>query len=281
MNQTSEYGWTPLLVATQNRYYQLGVYLLDHGADPNLANKGGWTPLYIATDNRNIEGGDYPVRKPDMDHLDFIKLLLDRGRQCERADEGQHRDAHGLHAPVAGRGRRDAVPARRAVGRPRADEAAAGSTAPIRRSRPSYKVTPLHGRRRHRLGRGRHLRVVAEGNLEAVKMLLDLGLDVNAQDTLTGARRSWARPTRAATTSCSCWSTTARSSTLRDIGSRDSIHALAGHTWQAGRLRRRPGAGRRAIGDCAPGDFRPAAKTHDSSAACPCRQRAVRSPRSV
>ncbi|HEY2380073.1 MAG TPA: ankyrin repeat domain-containing protein [Terriglobia bacterium] len=79
INQVSGYGWSPLLVATQNRYYKLGSYLLDHGANPNLANKGNWTPLYIATDNRNIESGDYPVRKPDMDHLDFIKLLLDKG----------------------------------------------------------------------------------------------------------------------------------------------------------------------------------------------------------
>ena len=79
VNQTTGYGWSPLLVATQNRYYKLGAYLLDHGADPNLANKGGWAPLYLATDNRNIESGDYPVRKGDMDHLDFIKLLLDKG----------------------------------------------------------------------------------------------------------------------------------------------------------------------------------------------------------
>ena len=79
VNQTTGYGWSPLLVATQNRYYKLGAFLLDHGADPNLANKGGWTPLYLATDNRNIEGGDYPVRKGDMDHLEFIKLLLDKG----------------------------------------------------------------------------------------------------------------------------------------------------------------------------------------------------------
>src|SRR5207253_4051370 len=42
-------------------------------------NKGGWTPLYLATDNRNIEGGDYPVPKPDMDTLEFITLLLDNG----------------------------------------------------------------------------------------------------------------------------------------------------------------------------------------------------------
>jgi ankyrin repeat protein len=79
VNQTTGYGWSPLLVATQNRYYKLGAYLLEHGADPNLANKGGWVPLYLATDNRNIENGDYPVRKGDMDHLDFIKLLLDKG----------------------------------------------------------------------------------------------------------------------------------------------------------------------------------------------------------
>jgi ankyrin repeat protein len=78
-NEVTEYGWSPLLTATQNKYYKVGAYLLDHGANPNIANKGGWTPLYIATDNRNIEGGDYPVRKPDIDHLDFIKLLLDKG----------------------------------------------------------------------------------------------------------------------------------------------------------------------------------------------------------
>ena len=79
VNQVTGYGWSALLVATQNRYYRLGAFLMDHGADVNLANKGGWTPLYLATDNRNIESGDYPVRKGDLDHLDFIKLLLDKG----------------------------------------------------------------------------------------------------------------------------------------------------------------------------------------------------------
>jgi len=79
INQVTNYGWTPLLTATQNRHYKLAGYLLEHGANPNLPNKGGWTPLYLATDNRNIESGDYPVRKPDMDHLDYIKLLIDKG----------------------------------------------------------------------------------------------------------------------------------------------------------------------------------------------------------
>ena len=79
INQTTEYRWTPLLTAINNRNYALAAMLLDRGADPNLANKGGWTPLYLATDNRNIEGGDYPVPKPDLDHLDIIRTLLEKG----------------------------------------------------------------------------------------------------------------------------------------------------------------------------------------------------------
>lgn len=77
INQTTNYGWTPLLTATNNKHYRLGMFLLDRGADPNIANKGAWTPLYLATDNANIEGGDYPVAKADMEHLPFIKALLD------------------------------------------------------------------------------------------------------------------------------------------------------------------------------------------------------------
>src|SRR5437899_6331217 len=79
VNQTTEYGWTPLLTATNNRHYKLAEYLIEHGADVNKANKGAWTPLYLATDNRNIEGGDFPVPKPDLDHLEYIKFLLAHG----------------------------------------------------------------------------------------------------------------------------------------------------------------------------------------------------------
>ena len=79
INQVTEYRLDAAAHGGQQPQLSLAAFLLDKGADPNLANKGGWTPLYLATDNRNIEGGDYPVPKGDMDHLEIIRLLLEKG----------------------------------------------------------------------------------------------------------------------------------------------------------------------------------------------------------
>ena len=156
VNQVTGYGWSPLLVATQNRYYKLGAYLLDHGADVNLANKGAWTPLYLATDNRNIESGDYPVRKGDMDHLDFIKLLLDKGAnvnarmkdstETRTVFTNQWLDENGATAFLRAS----------QSGRHRPDETSAG---PWRRSEDRHRVARdgAAGGRRNRLGGGNHL----------------------------------------------------------------------------------------------------------------------------
>jgi ankyrin repeat protein len=180
INQVTDYGWSALLVATQNRYYKLGEFLLNHGADVNLANKGGWTPLYLATDNRNIESGDYPVRKPDMDHLDYIKLLLDKGAN--------------VNARM-----KDSTETRTVFTNQWLDEN--GATAFLRASQSGdlvlMKLLLAHGAD-PKIDTALHvtaLQVAAgigwvEGityewspanTLEAVKMLLDLGLDPNVQ----------------------------------------------------------------------------------------------------
>ena len=180
VNEVTGYGWSPLLIATQNRYYKLGAFLLEHGADPNLTNKGGWNPLYLATDNRNIENGDYPVRKGDMDHLDFIKLLMNKGANVNARMEdstetrtvftNQWLDENGatpfLRASQSG----DLVLMKLLL--------AAGADPKINTV---LNVSPLHVAAGIGWVEGVTTEWSEKDNLEAVKLLLDLGLDPNLQ----------------------------------------------------------------------------------------------------
>ena len=231
VNQVTGYGWSPLLVATQNRYYRLGAYLIDHGADVNLANHGGWTPLYLATDNRNIESGDYPVRKGDMDHLDFIKLLLDKGAN--------------VNARM-----KDSTETRTVFTNQWLDEN--GATAFLRASQSGdlvlMKLLLAHGAD-PKIDTVLHVTAleVAAGigwvegityewspaaTLEAVKMLLDLGLDVNAQaDTGRTALHGAAHKGR--TDIIQVLVDHGAKLDVRDYGNTDNRGGkLAVHTWQ-------------------------------------------------
>jgi uncharacterized protein len=180
VNQVTAYGWSPLLVATQNRYYKLSAYLIERGADVNLPNKGGWTPLYLATDNRNIESGDYPVRKPDMDHLDFIKLLLAKGAnvnarmkdstETRTVFTNQWLDENGATAFLRASQSGDLVLMKLLL------EHGADPKIPT-----TLGVTALHVAAGIGWVEGITYEWSPEATLEAVKMLIDLGLDVNAQ----------------------------------------------------------------------------------------------------
>jgi ankyrin len=70
-----------LLVAILNGHYELATYLLDRGADPNVANGKGWNPLYQAVKNRNLETGAVPLVKTGAltNELVLIQSLLDKG----------------------------------------------------------------------------------------------------------------------------------------------------------------------------------------------------------
>lgn len=241
VNQTTHYGWTALLTATQNRHYKLATYLLDHGANPNIANNGGWTPLYLAVDNRNIEGGDYPVRKPDMDHFDYIKLLVEKGANVNARICGK--------ASTAAECKGDSTETRTIFTMQWLYED--GAT-PFLRAAQSGDVQLMkylldHGADpKIKTSQGETALAVAAGigwvdgvtfewseaeNLEAVKMCLDLGIDVNAADDM-GRTALHGAAHKGRVKVIQMLADAGANLDAHDKGSRDTISgAMQGHTW--------------------------------------------------
>jgi len=234
LNQTTEYGWTPLLTATNNRHYILAAYFIEHGADVNKVNKGNWTALYLATDNRNIEGGDFPVPKPDMDHLELIKLLLNHGANpnLRVKDNTLTRTIFTMQWFLE-----------------------AGATPFIRAAQSSdlelLKLLLSHGadpmiKTEHNdtaltaaAGVGWVDGVTYEhspkANVETVKFLLDLGLDPNAANG-DGRTPLMVAAAKGRTEVIQVLVDHGAKLDARDFGSRDTetlVSVIAGHTWEA------------------------------------------------
>ncbi len=74
---------TPLLLAAINGRYDLGMLLLERGADPNLASEDGATPLYATIANRWAPKALYPqptaFRQQRTSYLEFMESLLRHG----------------------------------------------------------------------------------------------------------------------------------------------------------------------------------------------------------
>jgi ankyrin repeat protein len=228
-------NWTPLLTAINNRNYRIAAYLLEHGADPNIANtRFGWTPLYLATDNRNIEGGDYPVPRPDMDHLEIIRLLLDKGADVNGAilDNTLTRTIFTMQWFFEA----GATPFLRAS---QSSDTALMKLLLERGADPKRKTQNNDTALTLAAGIGWVDGVTyersAKENVEAVRMLLDLGLDPNAANNegrtpLMGAALKGRNEVVEMLVDAG-----ARLDT-RDRGSRDTHivgATIAGHTWQA------------------------------------------------
>ena len=217
VNQTTEYGWTPLLTATNNRHYRLAEFLIEHGADVNRQNKGKWTPLYLATDNRNIEGGDFPVPKPDIDHLEFIKFLLDHGANpnLQIKDNTLTRTIFTMQWFVE-----------------------AGAT-PFIRAAPMIKTDLGDTALTAAAGMGWVDGVTYEHSpkesVETVKFLLDLGFDPNAANN-DGRTSLMVAAAKGRTEVIQMLVDHGAKLDTRDKGSRDTdtlVSKIAGHTWEA------------------------------------------------
>jgi len=235
VNLATTGSWSPLLTAINNRNYRIAAYLLEHGANPNHANAPfGWTPLYLATDNRNIEGGDYPVPKPDMDNLEIIKLLLDKGADVNGTikDNTLTRTIFTMQWFFE-----------------------AGATPFIRASQSSdtelMKLLLKYGADpKAKTVNGDNALTLAGGigwvdgvtferspkdNVEAVRMLLDLGLDPNSQNN-EGRTPLMGAALKGRNEVVQMLVDKGAKLDARDRGSRDThivAATIAGHTWEA------------------------------------------------
>ena len=134
MNQTTHYGWTPLADRHPEPPLQAGGLFCSITApiptSPTTAagRRSIWPPTTAISKAAIIRSA-----MPDMDHLEYIKLLLDKGanvnaRICGTASTPTECDGDSTETRTnftmqwLYRRRRDALPARRAVRRCEADE---------------------------------------------------------------------------------------------------------------------------------------------------------------
>lgn len=81
INETLPDGSGAVVLAATNAHYELAIYLVDHGADPNGA-ANGWSALHAVTWVRRPNFGFNPpaaVTTGNMDSLSFVKALVARG----------------------------------------------------------------------------------------------------------------------------------------------------------------------------------------------------------
>ena len=75
-------GTSPLLMAVQNGHYELAVALVDAGADPN-DRRSGFTPLHTLTWVRKPDASDdgdpSPIGSGRLTSLEFVRVLVKKG----------------------------------------------------------------------------------------------------------------------------------------------------------------------------------------------------------
>ena len=81
INQLDADNTHALTIALMNKRYTFAKFLLERGANPNLADVRGRTPLYAAIDARDEDYSAMPSRKDDdpLPSADIVQALLDHG----------------------------------------------------------------------------------------------------------------------------------------------------------------------------------------------------------
>jgi len=185
VNATDPDGTTPLLIAILNAHYDMAAALLERGADPNQTDQTGTGPLYAVVDMHTLApmvGRPSPKPSGILEPPDIVELLLGKGANPNAA---LRRPAFGKHHDLAG------------------DASMGEGTTPLMRAARTGDVEVMRillanganpAARRKDLATAIHLAAMGRGgglptgprtipgasNVEAVKMLAEAGLDVNA-----------------------------------------------------------------------------------------------------
>jgi ankyrin repeat protein len=179
-NKTSADGSTALLVSVQNGLYDVANYLVEHGADINKQNVKGWSPLYLAIKHRTVETGTIPLPNADQ-ALPFVSLLLDRGVNVNVRAKADTEIRNGFRATwllengatpflrAALCGDIEVMRMLLAHGADPNINTADGTTPLMAAAGVGYTDGFIHD-------------ISEETTIEAMKLILDIGADVNAQN---------------------------------------------------------------------------------------------------
>ena len=186
--QAKNVGTTALVFAIINVHYDLAAALLDKGADPNVVDGAGMGALYAATDMASlqwVQGRPAPILSDELDGVDLVKRLLAKGANPNARLTGKPLKRHHDAGSTLNFGE-GTTPLIRAA---RTNDAAVmkalldGGADPFL-TLPD-RTTALMIAAGHGYGgiRGEGIRIVvptADSAIDAVALLLDRGLDVDA-----------------------------------------------------------------------------------------------------
>jgi len=170
LNATDPDGTTALQLAILNVHYDLAALLLKKGADPNVADNSGMTALYAAADMRSPAGmmtRPNPKLTDEIDAAEMIKILLEHGANPNAR----------LKKPIIGRHNN-------LVG----DTSLGEGTTPLMRAAKTNDLAVMRllldsGADPTLTVKDRMTTAMMASSLEAVKLLVEHGVDVNAFNT--------------------------------------------------------------------------------------------------
>jgi ankyrin repeat protein len=176
-------GMSPLLMAVENGHFELAIALVEAGANPN-DQPTGFTPLHaiswVRRPDASDAGGPPPIGSGRLTSLEFVRAIVERGAKVNA------RVGKGVRGPAVSAtmlGTEGATPFLMAADRadvPLMRELLKAGADPFLPN--ADKTTPLMAAAG--LGTANPLEEAGTEDeaLEAVKVLLDLGADINAVD---------------------------------------------------------------------------------------------------